>query len=213
MLNLNHVSHPAYGFENLLKIDSSLVEPASITCARAFADDPITVWMIPDPTKRLNLRYAFEMVMRIAAQGGAEAYTSSPSCEGVAVWMPDGAKQSMGMLMQAGYPQLPLRCGWRYLLLDGRSLAYCEKLRKKYAPSRHCYLATLAVDPAHQGKGVASTLLAPMLTRLDKENITCYVETQNIKNVAMYRHFGFKQLYETHIPGSNHPLFLMLREP
>ncbi len=199
------------GLDSLLKIDLSLVESASITCARAFAGDPLTVWMIPDTAKRPNLRYAFEMILRVAAQGGAEAYTASPACEGVAVWMPTGAKQTMGMLLRAGYPHLPLRCGWRYLLLDGRSLAYCEKLKKKYAPARHCYLAALAVDPLHQGKGFASLLLKPMLAKLDTEKMACYVETQNLKNVSMYQHFGFKLVHETCIPGGDYPLYIMLR--
>lgn len=198
--------------DSLLKIDLSLVEQSSITCARAFMSDPLTAWMIPDPAKRPNLRYAFEMVLRIAAQGGAEAYTTSPACEGIAVWMPAGTKQSMGMVLQAGYPRLPLRCGWRYLPLDSRGLAYCEKLKKKFAPARHCYLAALAVDPLHQGKGIASALLKPMLAKLDEDKMPCYVETQNMKNVAMYQHFGFKLLHETCMPGGDYPLYLMLRE-
>ena len=199
------------GFDSLVKIDEKLVEPASITCARAFEGDPMTLWMIPDARKRLNLRYAFEMIMRMAVLGGAEAYTTSPACEGIAVWMPAGMKQSMGTLIQAGYPYLPLRCGWRYFWLDGRSLAHCEKLRKKYAPPRHCYLATLAVDPEQQGKGLASLLLKPMLKRLDQEKMPCYVETQNMKNVAMYTHFGFDLVHETHMPGGDYPIYLMLR--
>ena len=200
------------GLDALVKIDEALVEPASITCARAFEGDPMTIWMIPDAAKRANLRYAFEMILRVAAQGGAEAYTTSAACEGVAVWMPAGTKQSMGMLMQAGYPYLPLRCGWRYLWLDGRSMAYCEKLKKKYAPARHCYLAALAVDPERQGKGIASALIKPMLEKLDGEKMPCYVETQNMKNVAMYTHFGFKLVHQAKMPGGDHPIYLMLRQ-
>jgi ribosomal protein S18 acetylase RimI-like enzyme len=126
--------------------------------------------------------------------------------------MPAGAKQSMSMLLQAGYPQLPLRCGWRYLLRDGRTMSLCDKLRKKYAPARHFYLNTLAVDPGLQGRGFARSLLEPMLARLDKENTACYVETQNKKNVEMYRHFGFELVHEIIIPGTEHPLYLMLRK-
>ena len=199
------------GLDSLLRIDLSLVERASITCARAFADDPLTLWMIPDPHKRANLRYAFEMILRMAAMGGAEAYTTSAVCEGVAVWMPAGAKQSIVMLLRAGYPSLPLRCGWRYLLLDSRSMTLSEKLRKKYAPARHCHLSLLGVDPEHQGKGFASALLKPILARLDEEKMACCVETQNMKNVNMYCHFGFNLVHQTRIPGSDYPLFLMLR--
>ena len=57
------------------------------------------------------------------------------------------------------------------------------------------------MDPAQQGKGFASALLKPMLARLDEENMACYLETQNMKNVAMYQHFGFKLVHETRVPG------------
>jgi ribosomal protein S18 acetylase RimI-like enzyme len=196
----------------LVRIDRTLVETASITCARAFAEDPMTVWMIPDAVKRTNMRYAFEMVLRIAAMGGAEAYTTSPDCEGVAVWMPAGKKQSIDMLIKAGYPRLPLRCGWRYFLLDNLTIAHCEKMRKRYAPPVHCYLGLLAVDPEHQGKGLAGALLRPMLSRLNNEKTACYLETQNLKNVSIYQHFGFELVHETHVPGSNLLLYLMLRQ-
>ncbi len=168
--------------------------------------------MIPDASKRPNLRYAFETIIRVALLGGSEVYSTSVKCEGVAIWMPVGAKQSMSILLQAGYPQLPLRCGWRYLLRDSRTMSLCEKLRKKYAPARHYYLNTLAVDPDFQGRGFARALLEPMLNKLDKENTACYLETQNMKNVEMYRHFGFHIVHETIIPGTGHPLYMMLRE-
>ena len=91
-------------------------------------------------------------------------------------------------------------------------LRQCEKLRRKYAPPRHLYLGLLAVAPEHQGKGHASALLKPMLKKLDEEKMACYLETQNLKNIAIYQHFGFKMVHETCIPGSDYPLYLMLRE-
>ncbi len=196
----------------LLNIDAPLIEPASVTCARAFEGDPMTAWMIPDEKKRSNLRYAFEMILNLSVMGGAEAYTTSPDCEGVAIWMPAGTKQSLNMLLRAGYPYLPLRCGWRYFILDARSLSLCEKLKKKYAPKHHCYLAALAVSPKHQGEGIASALLKPMLAKLDEDGTPCYVETQNMKNVAMYQHFGFKLLHEDRIPGGDYPVYILLRQ-
>ncbi len=199
-------------FGSLFRINESLVEKASITCARAFEGDPLTLWMIPDTSKRSNLRYAFETILRVAVLGGSDAYATSSECEGVAIWMPARAKQSIGILLQAGYPQLPLRCGWRYLLRDSRMMSLCEKLRKKLAPAKHYYLNTLAVDPGFQGKGFARALLAPMLEKLDLDDTSCYVETQNMKNVDMYKHFGFRLVHETLIPGTVQHLYLMLRD-
>ena len=200
------------GLESLFRIDLSLVEPASMTCARAFADDPLTAYLIADENKRVNLHYTFEVPLRISAMGGAEAYATSPEFEGIAIWMPSGTKQPLSMMLQAGNPRLPLRCGWRYFLRDAAMLRQCEKLRRKYAPPRHLYLGLLAVAPEHQGKGYASALLKPMLKKLDEEKMACYLETQNLKNVAMYRHFGFTQVQQTCLPGSDIPFYLMLRE-
>ncbi len=117
---MTHNSDATLG--SLVRINEFIVEKASITCARAFEGDSLTLWMIPDISKRSNLRYAFETILRMAVLGGSEAYATSTECEGVAIWMPAQAKQSMSMLIQAGYPQLPLRCGWRYLLRDGRTM-------------------------------------------------------------------------------------------
>ena len=194
--------------DSLIRIDSTLVEPASMTCARAFADDPLTAYLIPDENKRVNLHYTFEVPLRISALGGAEAYVTSPECEGVAVWMPSWIKQSISMTIRAGYPRLALRCGWRYFVRDATMLRQCEKLRQQYAPPHHLYLGLLAVAPEQQRKGYASALLRPMLKRLDEEKMACYLETQNLKNVAMYRHFGFTLVHETRVTGSECPLFL-----
>jgi ribosomal protein S18 acetylase RimI-like enzyme len=200
------------GLESLLRIDLSLVEPASMTCARAFADDPVTAYLIPNEKKRANLHYTFEVPLRISAMGGADAYATSPECEGIAIWMPSGMKQSISMTIRGGYPRLPLRCGWSYFVRDAAMLRQCEKLKRKYAPPRHLYLGLLAVAPEHQGKGYASALLKPMFKRLDADKMACYLETQNLKNVAMYQHFGFRLVHETCVTGCKLPLYLMLRE-
>lgn len=196
----------------MVPIDLSLAVPASLTCARAFADDPLTAYLVADESRRPNLHYAFEAVLRMSALGGAEAYATSRACEGVAVWMPPERKQTLSIALRAGYPFLPLRCGWRYLFRDMRTISFCEKIEKRYAPPRHCYLGLLAVDPLHQRKGYASRLIRPMLRRLDEEKMACYLDTQNIKNVAMYEHFGFALVHQATMPGADLPLYAMLRE-
>ncbi|MCL2706971.1 MAG: GNAT family N-acetyltransferase [Dehalococcoidia bacterium] len=199
--------------DSLLKIDNSLVEPASITCARAFENDSFTRWLIPNPAKRANIRYPFKGYLRMAAANSASmAFTTSQRCEGVITYMPAETKFSLFTMLDAGYPFTSLRCGWRYLWLDSKSTSMCDKLRKKLAPPRYCYLALLAVDPAYQGQGIASALIKPILQMLDKDNMPCYLETQNLKNVEMYQHFGFKLMHQTNAPGGEHPLYFMLRQ-
>jgi ribosomal protein S18 acetylase RimI-like enzyme len=199
--------------EGLLRVNESLLKPSALTCARAFADDSISEWLIPDKEKRANMRYSFEVPLRLNTMGVGEAYTTSPECEGVAIWSLSSEKQSLRLAIQAGFPRLPLHCGWRYLLRDAAMMKFCDQLRREYAPPLHMYLGILAVAPEHHGKGIASRLLRPMLKHLDESTTACYLETQNLKNVEMYSHFGFEQVHAAELPGSGIRLYLMLRQP
>jgi GNAT superfamily N-acetyltransferase len=199
---------------DLTPLTLDLVEPASLACARAFAGDPSTHYLIPDPSKRPNLRYSFEYFLKLAVLStGYEVYATSPGCEGIAVWVQPDATESVLDHFRAGWPFLPLRCGWQHLFREAAVDAHFGKLRKELAPRRHLYLALLAVDPAHQGHWFASKLIHPVLERLNEEGMPAYLETQNLKNVAMYGRWGFRLLREEIMPGSDFKMYLMLRDP
>ena len=78
--------------------------------------------------------------------------------------------------------------------------------------SPHWYFFILGVDPDYQGKGFASRLIKPMLARIDKEQSSCYLDTNNEKNVDLYRYFGFKVIKKYQFPDSNVVNWSMLRE-
>ena len=90
---------------------------------------------------------------------------------------------------------------------------YIERKHKELAPNKHWYLAVLAVDPQHQGKGYASKLLHEMLSYIDEEGLHRYLETEGEKNVSMYQHFAFEVVDEFVVPGTNDKLVAMLRKP
>ena len=184
-----------------------------MTGADAFADDPSTYFLIPDPGKRPNLKYAFEYYLRLSVLDRDEAYITSPQCEGMAVWAYSVSRGSLVNVLRAGWPWLPLRCGATYIVRDFLTERRYEKLRDELAPKPHMYLALLAVDPRFQGQGFASKLMKPMLKRLDSERLAAYVETQNMKNAAMYEHFGFKLVREDKMPGAGFTMYLMTRQP
>jgi len=192
------------------KIDRHLVKKASITCSEAFKDDPLTVYLIPDQTRRNNLCYGFEYYLRMAIVSGAESYTSSHNCEGIAVWQDSLKKEPFGLVFRGGNPFLPFRCGIRYIMsgLDANRLSI--KIRRKYAPKHHLYLSLLAVHPDHQGMGYSSQLLKPMFSKLDSVNLPCFLDTQNPKNVSLYQRFGFNIVHETKFDNVV-PFYAMLR--
>jgi ribosomal protein S18 acetylase RimI-like enzyme len=196
---------------NLFKITMRMVNAGSVTCADAFYNDPYTVHLVPDQRIRPNLRYGFEYYLRMSIIGGAELYTTSINCESVAVWQDSQIKEPFGLVLRGGNPFLPFRCGLRYVFGELRANNLCEKIRIKYAPTHYMYLALLAVHPLYQGKSYASKLLKPVLSKADDMRLPCFLETQNLKNVSMYQHFGFKVVHET-LFDKIVPFYAMLRE-
>ena len=199
--------------DGLTPLSVDLVKTASETCARAFADDEITRFLIPDDTKRANLHYAFEYYLRLTILNGGGTFVTSPKCEGVAMWFESERKESFFTHLRAGFPMLPLRNSWGYLLREAQMDLHFSGLRRELAPKRHMYLGVLAVDPLSQGQGYASKLVWPMLKRLDEQQIPAYLETQCLKNVDMYRHWDFELLREERLSDTNLKMWLMLRKP
>lgn len=196
-----------------MPLKPELVHPASITCARAFANDPTTDYLIPDADKRSNLRFAEEYYLKLSLIAGGGTFVTSGKCEGLAMWIDSERKDNFFNHIRAGFPFLPLRCGWRHLFREAALDLHFSRLRRELVPERHIYLAILAVDPAYQGQGFASKLIRPMLGYLDKHRMPAYLETQTSRNVEMYRKWGFDLLRDEPMPDSELKLYLMLRQP
>jgi GNAT superfamily N-acetyltransferase len=197
--------------DDLMPLHAEMLEKASITCAEAFMDDGYTAYSIPDVRKRAYLRYGCEYYLRLSLLGGATMRTTSPACEGVAVWQDSLSKEPLSAWLQAR-PWLPFRCGLTYIVREFRLNRQIENFKKRYAPKHHIYLALLAVQPRSQGRGYGSRMLKVLGEDLDRLKLPCYLETQNLKNVSMYERFGYKLVGEAIAPGANLPLYFMLRE-
>jgi len=197
----------------LITVTADMVKQAALYGAEAFADDPTTAYLIPNPAKRSNLSFALEYYIRLSLSGHNEAYVTSPNCEGLAIWQRSDAPSSFINSLRAGWPRLPLRCGWVYLYRNAKAERRYGKMRREIAPKPHMYLAHLSVAPEFQRRGFASKLVRPMLKRLDAEKLPAYLETQNLRNVAMYERFGFRLEREDAFPGTNLTMYLMIRHP
>lgn len=197
---------------SLTPLTPTLAKAAALTGAEAFADDPTTTYLIPNQKNRPNLHYSFQYYLRLSLLEHTEVYLTSPHCEGLAVWRRSDAAPSLVSALRAG-PQLLLRCGWTYFIRNARLERRYEQLRREIAPWPHLYLALLSVAPVFQHQGFASKLMRPMLARLDAEQLPAYLETQNLRNMAMYERYGFRLIKEDALPNVDFKMYLMVRHP
>jgi ribosomal protein S18 acetylase RimI-like enzyme len=199
---------------SLVRLTRAQIEPAARVLARAFADEPLWEYFIPDAARRhQKIYYVFRLMVAYGVRYG-EGYAASPDLEGVAVWLPsERAKMSLGQQIQCGAIPAFFNLGLKTTVRISATDAYIEETHERIAPFPHMYLSVIGVDPAHQGQGHASALLRPMFARLDEEGLPCYLETHTIPNLEIYQHYGFEAREEATFPNSDTRYWAMVREP
>jgi GNAT superfamily N-acetyltransferase len=55
----------------------------------------------------------------------------------------------------------------------------------------HWYLETMGVDPGVQRQGLGGRLIQPVLEIADRDQLDCYLETADPRNVEYYARHGF----------------------
>ena len=207
------VSNPVT-LNDLFRIGRRYAGLAGEMMARAFDGDELYAELFPDAAVR---RAVLPPLMAFRARYGVlygEVYATSPSLEGVAVWI-RGKKSFMT-------PWRSFRAGGIALYSKiGRDAArpleaverYVTAIHRRHAPGPHWHLSPVAVDPPHQGKGLARRLLTAMFARLDREGLPCFLETQSGDNVAIYEKYGFAVVEEGKIPEADVSHWAMFREP
>ncbi len=202
---------------HLKRLQEDQIEAACRVAARAFQDDPLFVYYYPDPIERkIKSVIRCENLILMGILSG-EVYTISSNIEGVAVWNPYGltnqiiGKQSKEIIRKMKKVQREMFSDPLYKEKFFIITEIFNSLRNEYAKFPHWYLALIAVDPLHQGKGYASVLIRAKLRELDKQNLPCYLNAQNQDNVSLYEHFGFELVGKTKVPNSNFYYHGMLR--
>lgn len=202
----------------LFRLKRSQVKAAAKMLARAFENDPLHIAYFPDTTKRVQQIYhlMFHSIRYCMRYG--EVYTTSSKLEGIALW------QLVDPIVEQDQEDKPTSLFANWLLFRlrvalGKALEkvfslYDYMLSKQYeiVPSRHWYFIVLGVDPKFHGQGFGSRLITPMLARVDKEQLPCYLDTNNEKNIRLYEYFGFKVVKKYQIPGSEVINWSMLRK-
>ena len=182
--------------------------------ARSFDDSPIMQYLLPKPRARTVGMRAFFIAGLVDAHKHGEAWVAmvDDDIAGAAVWLPPGsyppgsARQARQMLHLLGVAPVALGS-------LRRSLKYLRAVEAEHPKAEHWYLATLGVDPAHQGRGYGTKLLEAVLTRTDEAGMPTYLETDKERNLGYYARHRFT-LMDTVVPtASGPPTWTMWREP
>ena len=180
---------------------------------RAFTEYEMLRYYFQDEAERHAVAVTFCFIALSVCLKYGEAYASSAKMEGVVAWLPPGKAPFGDWQIIRSVPLSVLfrfgRQGASRMQAYGR---FIDKVHRKLVPYPHWYLQIIGVVPAYQGQGFSSQLVRPMLERIDREHMPCFVETNTEKNVAIYRRFKFEVVSEDKIPGTEVMSFAMLRK-
>jgi GNAT superfamily N-acetyltransferase len=194
------------------RMDASQLAEASQVLARAFWDDPMIEYLMPDEKQRAEILPHF---MRAGSQiclNGGEVYTTPGAVLGSANWLPPGATEiGEEQMAAAGGMEVLERMG-EGAERFGTLMGTMAEVHHEKVPASHWYLLLLGVDPPRQGQGVGGTLIDPIIRRADADGLPCYLETMKPKNVTFYAKHGFDVVHEGDIDGTLH-FWTMLRQP
>ncbi|HLW69300.1 MAG TPA: GNAT family N-acetyltransferase [Candidatus Binataceae bacterium] len=195
----------------ITKLSDGEAEEAGQTLARAFHDDPPFVHFVPEAAQRVRVLSSF--FSRFARYGMVSGEVQGTADRrGIAIWLSqEHASSKLATL--AGLDQLSVIFGDVGFARLSAFLTFMEKLHHDSMAATHWYLAFIGVDPTHQGKGVGTALLKPMLDRAEAEALPCYLETFLARNVPFYRKNGFNLLSEGVEPSSKCQFWTFARDP
>jgi ribosomal protein S18 acetylase RimI-like enzyme len=198
---------------DIVRLDRSHAKAAIETLVKAFRNEQPFLYYFPDEVKREKITTPLVSMAVFSALKYGEVYATSHDMEGIATWMPS---ENYPITFWRALRAIPLSVTLGFARYGGYSLKrfgqYIDSVHARLAPFKHMYLESLGVDPQFQGKGHAGKLLRHMLTRLDKTDMPCYLETAEEHNVGLYKHFGFRVVDESKVPGTSLTNWAMLRK-
>jgi GNAT superfamily N-acetyltransferase len=174
---------------------------------RAFHDDPVFSWMIPDSDRRRAVLPGFFTIFTAAFQRHGHVYRTADGA-GAALWVPPGVAPVDDDEAEAFGAALAEICG-----PDAeRSMVVGALLDENHPHEPVWYLNFMGVEPANQGRGVGSALLERILVRADRDAATAYLDATSMRNRRLYERHGFEAGDELLVPGGP-PLWPMWRQP
>jgi len=180
------------------------------TLQAAFWDDPVMSWILPDEASRSRRLARMFMVMLRGHYLPMHTVWTTADVAGAALWAPPGHAKIPTTRILRHAPDLVRALG-RHSVRALLALDHVDRQHPHQPP--HWYLGVLGTSPAHQGKGIGSALLGPVLERCDREGLSAYLESSKESNLAFYGRQGFEVTGEIQLPFGGPRVWAMWREP
>ncbi|HSW57308.1 MAG TPA: GNAT family N-acetyltransferase [Dehalococcoidales bacterium] len=195
----------------LMKLDKKMAEPVIKMLSRAFWKYPLLTHFFPDESRRQAVAESVLAMPVYTCLHYGEVYVTSPGLEGAAAWTPSKnyPVSLWGLIRTVPVKYIMGMSGAARMQSVDRLL---NDIHRRLVPYPHYYLEILGVEPEHQKKGFSSKLMKPMLQRLDRQKMDCFLETQDPQDVAIYQHFGFEIMEKSEIPDTPLVSWAMLRK-
>lgn len=202
------------GVPAVIPLRDDQVDEAARVLARAFHNDPLQTYVLPEPDDRARVSPAhFAALLRYGRQYG-EVLTTAGAIAGAAVWLPpDGWEITPERLAGSDLGQLDQLMGAEPAARFLDAIGFIEPFHHRDMPEPHWYAMVIGVDPSEQRRGVGQALLAPILARADADGLPCYLETAQPANVPFYQRAGFDILVQATEPRSALPMWTFRRDP
>lgn len=188
------------------------VRELAATVARAFHDDPVMMWMLPDDSARargLPRMFATMTRFHFLAGGGVEVARRDGVIGAAALWDPPGRWKQSRLEEMLMLPSFVLAFGSRM----GVGQQVSETMKKTHPEEPHWYLNVIGSDPSVRGAGFGQALMRSRLDRVDDEHAPAYLESSKPENAPYYERFGFEVTGEIVLPDGGPTIWPMWRNP
>lgn len=176
--------------------------------ARAFWDDPVMAWLLPDERDRYaRLRSFYAMELAAYARKGEVLTTDDLGV--AALWAPPGTWKSTPVEL-ARVAHHGVRAFGRRL---GKGMRAMEAFDRVHPAEPHWYLAIIGADPGRRGSGAGRAVIEAVLERCDAAGLPAYLESSKGENLTYYERFGFRVTSEEHLPEGGPRFWPMWRDP
>ena len=174
---------------NKNKLTRKQLEYFSRMAAEAYVNDPVHSYVTKNEKLRKKFVYHF-MIERLSASSREDIIYIDEENRGICVW-----REAHNEYTVLDF----LRCpNWFFLYLYWpktiKTLMAYSHLDVKVFPENTLIISPVFVDPAHQGKGIATKLIKQGIADLTAKGYKLGLEAQSPDNVAFYEKLGFRTI-------------------